>query len=140
MASTGNGSRNKGAQAERDLAKLIYENWGYAVRRGRCYYGESDICGLDGIHIEVKRVEGMKVGSKLLNEAMEQSEAEADRKDGGIPVVMHRQNGEKVWKVTLRLFNLLTMMGFASFDSNEYQITMSLEDFMDIYGAWRANG
>lgn len=137
MASTGKGSRDKGAKSERELVRLINDMWGYPVRRGRCYYGESDICGLDGVHIEVKRVEGMKVATKLLTEALEQSEAEAERKDGGVPIVIHRQNGEKVWKVTLRLFNLMTMLGAASFDSNDYETTVSLEDFMDIYGAWR---
>ena len=52
----GRSARNKGAGAERELARLIRDNYGYEVHRGKVFYKESDIVGLDGIHMEVKRV------------------------------------------------------------------------------------
>lgn len=140
MASTGKGSRDKGARGENQLVHMLRDFYGYKeVRRGRCYYGEADIVGLDGVHIEVKRVEGMKAGSQLLADALAQSEEEAAKKDGGIPVVIHRQNGEKYWLVTMKVYNLMTMLGNASFDDLDYKITLRLEDFMDIYGGWRVS-
>ena len=53
------------------------------------------LCGLDYIHIEVKRVENLNI-----DKAMEQ--AKRDAKDGLIPAVFHRKNGKK-WKVTMEL-------------------------------------
>lgn len=53
------------------------------------------LCGLDYIHIEVKRVETLNI-----DKAMEQ--AIRDSKDGLIPAVFHRKNGKK-WKVTMEL-------------------------------------
>ena len=37
----GRAARNKGAAAERELAALIRDTWGYEVHRGKVFYHES---------------------------------------------------------------------------------------------------
>lgn len=88
-------SRNKGAAGERELAGKL-RDYGYDARRGQQYSGangDADVVGLPGIHIEVKRVERLNI-----DEAMEQ--ARRDAREGEIPVVFHRRNGQP-WKVTM---------------------------------------
>ena len=104
----GRSARNKGAGAERELARLIRDNYGYEVHRGKVFYKESDIVGLDGIHMEVKRVEKLNV-SKVMKQAIE----EAEKRQDGVPTVFHRRNNEG------------------------WLVTMQLEDWIDLYGAWR---
>lgn len=104
----GKASRQKGASAEREIANLIKDTWGYDVHRGKVFYHESDLVGLDGIHPEVKRVEKLNV-SKAMAQAIE----EAKKRGDGLPTVFHRR------------------------DHGEWLVTMRLEDWMDLYGAWR---
>lgn len=104
----GRAARNKGAAAERELAALIRDTWGYEVHRGKVFYHESDIVGLDGIHMEVKRQERLNI-----YEAIKQAIAEADKRADGIPAVFHRRDREG-WLVTMRL-----------------------EDWIDLYGEWQ---
>lgn len=88
-------SRNKGAAGERELAGKL-RDYGYNARRGQQYSGangDADVVGLPGIHIEVKRVERLNI-----DEAMEQ--ARRDAREGEIPAVFHRKNGQP-WKVTM---------------------------------------
>lgn len=137
MASSGKGSKSKGKSGELQLMHILRDFYGYEdVRRGKVFQNEPDIVGLHGIHIECKRVEGMKVGTTLLTAAMLQSEAEAMKKDGDRPIVIHRQNGEKEWKVTTRLYTLDELRQYPQSDLDDYMVTMTLKSFMDIYGAW----
>lgn len=88
-------SRNKGAAGERELAGKL-RDYGYNARRGQQYSGangDADVVGLPGIHIEVKRVERLNI-----DEAMGQ--ARRDAREGEIPVVFHRKNGQG-WKATM---------------------------------------
>lgn len=103
-------SRRKGADGERELANLLTDR-GHPCRRGQQHRGggdSPDVVGLDGVHIECKRVERLNV-----EEAMRQSRRDAEGTDD-LPVVMHRRNFE-AWKVT-----------------------MDLEDWLLLYEAWRA--
>jgi len=93
----GRGSRNKGANGERELAKIFREEYGIEAQRGKVFYHESDMTGIPGIHPEVKRVERLNV-----QEAMEQAVREAEKRQDGKPVVFHRRNN-KGWLVTMRL-------------------------------------
>jgi len=104
----GRASRNKGANAERELANLIRDMWGYPVHRGKVFYGESDLVGLDGIHPEVKRVEHLNIQA-----AMEQAITEALKRGDGLPTVFSRRDGK------------------------EWLVTMRLTDWIDLYGTWR---
>ncbi len=89
-------SKRKGKVGELELANKLKE-YGYECRRSQQYCGinsDADIVGLDGIHIECKRVENLN-----MNKSMEQ--AVQDAKDG-MPTVFSRKNG-KGWLVTMRL-------------------------------------
>ena len=95
-------SRDKGARGERELARYLTDK-GFKARRGQQYCGangDADVEGLEGIHIECKRVEKLNI-----EKALEQScnDAYADSLKQGkkvVPTVWHRANGTK-WKVTL---------------------------------------
>lgn len=95
-------SIDKGKRGERELAKFLRDH-GYEARRGQQYSGangDADVEGLEGIHIECKRVETLNI-----YKAMEQSinDAYADSIKQGktlTPTVFHRKNGKK-WLVTL---------------------------------------
>lgn len=87
-------SRNKGKRGELEVAHLLQEH-GYDARRGQQFSGangDADVVGLPGYHIEVKRVEKLNIDN-----AMKQSIRDA--REGEIPIVVHRKNGEP-WKVT----------------------------------------
>lgn len=103
----GKAARNKGANAERELANLIRDNWGYPTHRGKVFYKESDVVGLDGIHIECKRQEKLNIWS-----AMKQAQEEAEKRQDGLPAVFHRKDG------------------------TEWLVTMRLSDWIDLFGAW----
>lgn len=95
-------SRAKGAQAEREVAK-IFTACGFPARRGQQFSGIGEspdvVCdSLTNIHIEVKRVE-------MLNIEAAYQQATRDAK-GKVPIVIHRKKGEK-WKVTLSLSDFL---------------------------------
>lgn len=90
-------SRQKGARAERELAKVI-SSYGYHCRRGQQYCGangDADVVGLPGIHIECKRVERLN-----LYDAIDQ--AKRDVLPCELPAVFHRKNNCE-WLVTMPL-------------------------------------
>ena len=97
-------SRQKGAGGEREFAKLCREH-GYDVRRGQQFNGleGEDVVGLEGFHVEVKRVERLN-----LDKAMEQSIR--DCKSGDVPIVAHRKNG-KPWLITMLAEDWFKMKG-----------------------------
>jgi Holliday junction resolvase len=77
----GRASRNKGAQGERELAKILSEELGIeSIKRGYVFCHESDVIGLKGIHIECKRVQKLNIEN-----AMEQARAEAEKRKDGNP-------------------------------------------------------
>lgn len=93
----GRASRDKGKRGELEIAHILQE-YGYPARRSVQYngwQGEADVIGLEGIHIEVKRVERLNI-----EEAMAQSRRDA--KNDEIPVVFHRRNN-RGWLATLPL-------------------------------------
>ena len=99
----GKASRNKGKVGEREAAKVLSELLGIEVRRAQQFAGgvdSADIIGVPGLHVEVKRVERLRLYS-----AVEQSV-----NDGGIncPIVMHRTN-KQPWLVSLRVSDLVRL-------------------------------
>ena len=95
-------SKAKGAKGERELAHILQE-YGFDAHRGRQYKGGSDspdVTGIEGVHIECKRVERLNI-----YDAMKQSIRDAG---DDMPIVAHRKNGEK-WLVTLRLPDFLKL-------------------------------
>ena len=99
----GKASRNKGKVGEREAAKVLSELLGIEVRRAQQFAGgvdSADIIGVPGLHVEVKRVEKLRLYS-----AIEQSV-----NDGGIncPIVMHRTNNLP-WLVSLQVGDLVRL-------------------------------
>ena len=68
-----------------------------AQTNGKLEQSLADCEGLDGIHIEVKRVEKLNIDN-----AMEQAERDLEtKKEKRIPVVFHRKN-RKSWLATMK--------------------------------------
>lgn len=108
----GRGSRNKGANGERELARILREDYGIEAQRGKVFYHESDLIGLPGIHPEVKRVERLNI-----HEAIKQAIDEAEKRKDGKPVVFHRRN-RGGWLVTLRLEDFMSIYKPGGKDDN----------------------
>lgn len=107
-------SRDKGARTERTLAALLNEYGFDNVHRGYTFHHESDVVGLEGIHIECKSVERLNIFK-----AMEQAESEAKKRNDGVPTVFHKR----------------TRTGFL--------VTMRIQDWIGIYRdamRWRKYG
>ena len=88
-------SRQKGAAGERELARKLRE-YGYNCRRGQQYCGangDADVVGLEGIHIECKRVERLNIEDAV-------AQAKRDAREGELPAVFHRKNNHE-WLVTM---------------------------------------
>lgn len=97
-------SRAKGAAGERELAEVL-RGYGYKARRGQQFSGangDPDVVGMDGYHIECKRVEKLNIDT-----AMEQSVRDA--RENEIPIVCHRKN-RKQWLVTIRLKDFMEVV------------------------------
>ncbi len=114
MQSGGNmalNSKAKGARFERSLASKFRE-YGYDARRTAQYCGNTgdaaDVVGLPGIHIEAKHQEQMR-----LYEWMSQAKRDAAGK-GNLPAVFHKKNNAEIL------------------------VTMTLEDWMNLYREWEA--
>lgn len=90
-------SKNKGARGERELSSKLKE-YGYDTRRGQQYCGangDADVVGLQGIHIECKRVEKLNLYDAI-------SQAKSDAKEKELPTVFHRKDRCE-WLVTMTL-------------------------------------
>lgn len=97
----GKSQRNKGKVGEREVANILKER-GYDAHRGVQYQGGSDspdVIGLPGVHIEVKRVNSLR-----LYPSLEQSRNDAD--DSEIPIVVHRPD-HKQWVAIMDLNDFL---------------------------------
>jgi len=97
-------SRDKGKRGEREVAELL-RDCGIPARRGVQYAGRPDspdVVGLDGVHIEVKRCEALR-----LYPALEQ--ALAERKPGDLATVWHRPNG-RPWAVIMLAADFIALM------------------------------
>lgn len=109
-------SRDKGASGERELANIL-KTYGFDARRGQQYCGsngDADVIGLNGIHIECKRVERLNV-----SDAMRQSINDA--KQGEIPTVFHRKNREQ-WLVTMQLDDFMSLYANMRGINNECEV------------------
>ena len=100
----GKASRDKGKRGEREVAELLHDH-GILARRGVQYAGGADspdVIGLEGVHIEVKRTEALR-----LYPALEQ--AMAERRPGDIATVWHRPNG-RPWAVIMLAADFIALM------------------------------
>ena len=108
----GKTSQRKGAGGERELVEILRRH-GYQVERGgsETYGTIPDLTGLDGVHVECKRCETLR-----LSEWFAQAIRDAARFGDGLPGLFHRRN------------------------RSEWLVTMRLTDWLDLYGAWRESG
>lgn len=104
-------SKNKGSRGERELAEKLRE-YGFDAHRGQQFSGGYDSPDVYGL--PGIHIECKRVERLNISEAYHQAERDAEGK--AIPAVFHRRNREK-WMVTL-----------------------SLDDFMEIYAEWQKNG
>lgn len=92
-------SNSKGKRGEREGAKEWSKVMGCDARRGQQFSGSPDSPdikhGIDGIHLECKRTERLK-----LYDAVEQAEDDAGADE--VPIVLHRKN-LKPWVAILLL-------------------------------------
>lgn len=102
-------SRAKGAGGERELAKKLRE-YGYDCRRGQQFSGANG--DADVVGLPGIHIECKRVERLNLEDAMAQSRRDA--RDGEIPVVMHRKT------------------------RSPWLVTMTLEDWIEIYREWEA--
>lgn len=104
-------SKAKGARFERTLASKFRE-YGYDARRTAQYCGNtgdaSDVVGLPGLHIEAKHQERMN-----LYEWMSQAKRDSNG-TGRLPAVFHKKNNAEIL------------------------VTMTLDDWMNLYREWQA--
>lgn len=100
-------SRQKGKRGELELAQYLRNKGHLEARRSAQYCGKTgdapDIVGVEGLHIECKRVEQFSDETAL-------RQAERDARKGNLPVVMYRRKGEH-WKVCTRLDLFLLIWG-----------------------------
>ena len=98
-------SKQKGKRGELEAAKVLRE-YGFEARRGQQYKGGADspdVVGMDGIHIEVKRTEALRLYDAL-------AQSKRDSAENETPIVLHRKNGER-WVVIMELDAFIKMYG-----------------------------
>ena len=97
--------KRKGNRGELELLHLLEARGLPAVRNDQTYVGgrENPDISMPGLHIEVKRVEALRI-TEALNQAI------SDAAGRALPVVMHRRNrGE--WVAFMRLDGFLALYG-----------------------------
>jgi len=105
---SGRMSREKGKRGEREAAELLRKAGFADARRTQQYCGKdadgtaSDVVGIPGYHIEVKRTEQTRLYEWM-------AQAERDKKPEEIPVILHRKNG-RPWLAILPAELLLEMI------------------------------
>ena len=99
-------SRRKGAAGEREAAEKLNEVLGTKFHRGRQYHGgpeSPDLAGdLPGLHLEVKRVEALRLYPSL-------EQARRDAATDEVPAVMHRMN-KKPWVMIVYADDLIRLL------------------------------
>lgn len=104
----GSKSVQKGARAEREVQNILREH-GFDVQRGgtQSYGQRPDLCGMDHVHLEVKRSECARIW-----EWMRQSQEDAARFGDGWPTVIFRRSRSD-WLICMQLSDWLTLYEMA---------------------------
>lgn len=114
-------SRNKGKRGEREVAAIISELLGLsASRRVRQHEGDSDILGVPGWSIEVKR--WALIDTSLINAAWKQACQQAAAEDAA-PALFYRAN-HRPWRVR---WPLAVVLGADWLDDPLYAVESSPE-------------
>ena len=117
-------SKQKGAVAERELAKILREHGFTDARRTAQYCGSSgdaaDVIGIPGFHLECKRQEKMHLYDWYAQAVRDSAET------GETPVVVHRAS-RKPWLVSLALDDFLFILNELRTCSEEISRQSQLE-------------
>lgn len=108
----GKKERDKGARGERLLRDYL-NSFGLAVRRGYVFCRESDVVGMQGIHIECKNVERLNV-----RDAMDQAVSEAEKRKDGLPAVFWHKS-RKPWLTIMRTEDFMKLYMMAREKRND---------------------
>lgn len=117
----GKKERDKGARGERLLRDFL-NSFGLAVRRGYVFCRESDVVGMQGIHIECKFVEALNV-----RKAMAQAIAEAEKRKDGLPAVFWKKSREP-WLTIMRTEDFMKLYMMARGKVKDGENTNPQED------------
>lgn len=98
--------QRKGKEGELKLMHFLLDH-GLNVKRGYVWLNQSDLIGLDGIHIECKNVEKLNV-----REALAQAIEEAKKKKDGLPAVFWKKS-RKEWVTVMRTEDWITLYKLA---------------------------
>lgn len=104
MTAVGSKSTRKGANGEREVMAIL-RGHSHAVERGgtQSFGQRPDLYGLDGIHLEVKRSECVRIW-----EWMRQSKEDAARFGDGVPSVVFRRSRSD-WLICMELEDWLAL-------------------------------
>lgn len=98
--------QRKGKMGELKLMHFLLDH-GLNVKRGYVWLNQSDLVGLDGIHIECKNVEKLNV-----REALAQAIEESKKKKDGLPAVFWKRS-RKEWVTVMRTEDWITLYKLA---------------------------
>lgn len=95
---TGRGRRNKGASAERELARLLSDHLGASIIRNleQSRSGGADLLGVGAFALEVKRQESLSLGA-WWQQAVDQA-----KRSGMKPALAYRQS-RRPWKIVFEI-------------------------------------
>lgn len=99
-------AQRKGKEGELKLMHFLLDH-GLKVKRGYVWLNQSDLIGLDGIHIECKFVESLNV-----RKALEQAIEESKKKKDGLPAVFWKRS-RKEWVTVMRTEDWITLYKLA---------------------------
>lgn len=102
----GKSAKAKGKRGELLLVHFL-EKFGLHTKRGMVWLNQSDVIGLDGIHIEVKNMESLNV-----RKALDQAIDEAEKKKDGLPAVFWHKS-RKGWVTIMRTEDWITLYKLA---------------------------
>lgn len=91
----GKKERDRGARGERLLIEFLGK-CGITAKRGFVWMKQSDLIGIEGIHVECKFVESLSVRA-----AMEQAINEAEKRKDGMPTVFWKKS-RRPWLTIMR--------------------------------------
>lgn len=127
VSARGKSNRRKGQTGERELANLLGDMLGINLkRRVRNHEGESDITGLEGFSVEVKRQATPSVLTWWKQTVYQAAET------GDTPVLFYRLP-RRSWKAVISLHPFLDEHEYAAIADYDMTIEMSLPAFAEIY-------
>ena len=132
--------RQKGAAAEREVAKLLNGKWLTAdgttvtARRGQQFSGGPDspdvVHNIPHVHLEVTRSYKVRPGTDAMTAKLAQ--AERDCSDWHYPYVVWRPDGDRSWRATF--YAMIGMDGIQPCRCHGHEVTISFTSATALWG------